>query len=147
MSRTSLSSCSQASGSGRPSLSGKRPVLPVTRWVDSASSFVFEIASLPACFAASYAKMPRRIRLLDAFLCFLLLLAAAQTLYLLLVGSFPFNSFISGIVATLGTFTLSLALRMQLWEKKTFQLSEERVFADYLICCAILFIGVFTFIG
>ncbi len=50
---------------------------------------------------------PERVRIIDYFLSFLVLTGGVQFLYMLLVGSFPYNSFLSGFISCVGTFVLS----------------------------------------
>ncbi len=54
-----------------------------------------------------------KLKLVDAFLVFLLLSGAMQFAYALLVTSFPFNSFIAGFASTVGQFVLAASLRIQ----------------------------------
>jgi oligosaccharyltransferase complex subunit epsilon len=68
--------------------------------------------------------------------------SSPQLLYAMLVGSFPFNAFLAGFFCCLGSFVLTVALRLQL----TLGLSEgirktpERAFAEYSLamCCLLL---------
>ncbi len=50
---------------------------------------------------------PSRLKLIDAFLFYVLLTGVVQFVYCLLVGTFPFNSFLSGFISTIGTFVLT----------------------------------------
>jgi len=52
-------------------------------------------------------KAPAQVRLLDAFLAFSFFTAGIQVLYMLLVGTFPFNSFLSGLSACAGVFVFT----------------------------------------
>lgn len=47
-----------------------------------------------------------RLRLVDTYLLFVLLTGIVQFLYCCLVGSFPFNSFLSGFISTVSCFVL-----------------------------------------
>ncbi|CAD7694127.1 unnamed protein product [Nyctereutes procyonoides] len=42
---------------------------------------------------------PQRLKLLDAYLLYILLTRALQFGYCLLMGTFPFNSFVSGFIS------------------------------------------------
>uniref|UniRef100_W5NMA7 Dolichyl-diphosphooligosaccharide--protein glycosyltransferase subunit DAD1 n=2 Tax=Lepisosteus oculatus TaxID=7918 RepID=W5NMA7_LEPOC len=47
-----------------------------------------------------------RLKVVDAYLLYILLTGALQFLYCLLVGTFPFNSFLSGFISCVGSFIL-----------------------------------------
>jgi oligosaccharyltransferase complex subunit epsilon len=50
---------------------------------------------------------PRKLKLIDAYLVYVLLTGIVQFAYCLLVGTFPFNSFLSGFISTVGCFILA----------------------------------------
>ncbi|KAF2847875.1 defender against death DAD protein, partial [Plenodomus tracheiphilus IPT5] len=80
-------------------------------------------------------KTPQRTKLLDTFMGFLVAVGALQFLYVVLVGNFPFNAFLSGFSATVGQFVLTASLRMQTntENKAEFEnISHERAFADFI---------------
>ncbi|KAM0712470.1 hypothetical protein Q7P37_011566 [Cladosporium fusiforme] len=58
-------------------------------------------------------KTPQRVKLLDAFLVFLMAVGLLQFLYCVIAGNFPFNAFLSGFSATVGQFVLTVSLRIQ----------------------------------
>lgn len=71
----------------------------------SASSGVGGILS---DFASKYDKStPKKIKLIDGFLAYVLATGILQFIYCALVGTFPFNSFLSGFVCTVGVFVLA----------------------------------------
>lgn len=49
---------------------------------------------------------PRKLKLIDAYLLYVMLTGIVQFAYCLLVGTFPFNSFLSGFISTVGSFVL-----------------------------------------
>ncbi|KAI9839337.1 MAG: oligosaccharyltransferase complex subunit epsilon [Sclerophora amabilis] len=53
------------------------------------------------------ARTPQRVKLLDAFMAFLLVVGALQFLYCVVGGNYPFNAFLSGFSATVGQFVLT----------------------------------------
>ena len=56
----------------------------------------------------SYQKSTnKRMKLLDGFLVYVMLTGVLQFLYCLLVGTFPFNAFLSGFICTVGVFVLT----------------------------------------
>lgn len=57
---------------------------------------------------AKYQKTtPTKIKLIDGFLAYVLATGILQFVYCILVGTFPFNSFLSGFVCTVGVFVLA----------------------------------------
>ena len=50
---------------------------------------------------------PQKLKLVDAYLAYIMLTRIFQFLYCLLVGTFPFNSFLSGFISCVGSFVLA----------------------------------------
>ena len=92
---------------------------------------------------------PRKLKLIDAYLVYVMLTGIVQFVYCLLVGTFPFNSFLSGFISTVGSFILGASLRVQLNKanQSTFNVSPERAFADFVFAHVILHLVVINFIG
>ncbi|KAL2255730.1 hypothetical protein VTK26DRAFT_2804 [Humicola hyalothermophila] len=101
--------------------------------------------------AAHYVETtPQRTKLLDAFMAFLVAVGALQFAYCVLAGNYPFNAFLSGFAATVGQFVLTASLRIQTTEgnKGEFPaVSQERAFADYVVCSLILHFFCVNFIN
>ncbi|KAF2403946.1 defender against death DAD protein [Trichodelitschia bisporula] len=96
------------------------------------------------------AHTPQRVKLLDAFLAFLVGVGALQFVYCVIVGNYPFNAFLSGFSATVGQFVLTASLRMQtnlqnVEEFKT--ISNERAFADFVFGSLLLHFFCVNFIN
>lgn len=67
-----------------------------------------------ATLCGSYASTtPRKLKLVDSLLAFLVLSGVLQFVYAVLVTNFPFNSFLAGFASTVGQFVLAASLRMQ----------------------------------
>lgn len=49
---------------------------------------------------------PKKLKLVDAYLLYVLLTGITQFLYCVIVGTFPFNSFLSGFISTVSCFVL-----------------------------------------
>lgn len=49
----------------------------------------------------------KRLKIVDAYLVYILLTGVIQFVYCALVGTFPFNSFLSGFISTVGSFVLA----------------------------------------
>jgi oligosaccharyltransferase complex subunit epsilon len=79
--------------------------------------------------AESYAKTPQLLKIIDAYLLFVMSSGIIVFLYMVLVGNFPYNAFLSGFASTVGTFVLAANLRMQLNpQNKIFQTQERYLF-------------------
>ncbi len=52
-------------------------------------------------------ETPERLKIVDAYLLYILLTGIAQFVYCCLVGTFPFNSFLAGFISTIGSFVLA----------------------------------------
>ncbi len=92
----------------------------------------------------------KRLKLIDAYLLYILLTGVVQFAYCCLVGTFPFNSFLSGFISTVASFILGVCLRLQVnpQNKSEFrELSNERAFADFIFAHIILHLVVINFIG
>nr|CAG4642220.1 EOG090X0KAT [Eurycercus lamellatus] len=102
-------------------------------------------------FYEDYAKStPTKLKLVDAYLLYILLTGVIQFLYCCLVGTFPFNSFLSGFISCVGSFVLAACLRLQVnpANKGQFeQISPERAFADFIFAHLVLHLTVMNFIG
>ena len=90
-----------------------------------------------------------RIRLIDILILSLAILSILQVAYVAIGGSsFPFNSFLSGLLSSGGSLVLAVALRIQLTNRSMFpDIKPERAFADFLVAMAVLQIAVFNFLG
>jgi len=92
-------------------------------------------------------KTPFRLKLIDVYMLYVLLTGAVQFFYCVLVGSFPFNSFLSGFISCVGTFVLFASLRLQLNPNNKLNVSSERAFADFVFCNVVFHLAVFNFLG
>lgn len=114
-------------------------------------------------FKKNYDKeTPQLLKIIDVFLVYQFLTGVLQFVYCVLVGTFPFNSFLSGFISTVGSFILTgkvsfthkmltrlqVCLRIQVSSPGTFRnISKERAFFDYLIANLILHLWVMNFMG
>lgn len=96
-----------------------------------------------------WAQTPGKLKAIDAFLVYVMLTGIIQFVYCVVVGPYPFNSFLAGFLSCIGTFVLTVALRMQATGgNKDFQESPpKRAFADFIVCNAILHLWVMNFMG
>ncbi|CAO3702524.1 unnamed protein product [Rhizopus stolonifer] len=81
-------------------------------------------------FITSYhANTPNSLKLIDIYLTYIMFTGIAQFVYMLLVGTFPYNAFLGGFISTVGSFVLAANLRIQTntTNKDSFQgMSPER---------------------
>ncbi|XP_061444778.1 dolichyl-diphosphooligosaccharide--protein glycosyltransferase subunit DAD1 [Rhineura floridana] len=117
----------------------------------SSGSGASSVGSVVRRFLAEYSSgTPSRLKVLDAYLLYVMLTGAVQFGYCLGVGTFPFNSFLSGFISAVGSFILGVCLRIQInpQNKGEFQgISPERAFADFLFASTILHLVVINFVG
>ena len=52
-------------------------------------------------------KTTQKTKLIDAYLMYIMFTGIIQFVYCLLVGTFPFNSFLSGFISCVGSFVLA----------------------------------------
>merc|ERR1712136_36062 len=75
----------------------------------------------PATFGSVVAKFsheyihntPKKLKLVDAYLTYVFFTGVIQFLYCCLVGTFPFNAFLSGFISCVRSFILGVCLRLQ----------------------------------
>eukprot|EP00873_Tetraselmis_striata_P008047 jgi/Tetstr1/428311/TSEL_018347.t1 len=122
------------------------PSLRVRAARESMAAAVTDIAKT---FAAEYKKTPAKVKLIDAYLVCNVLTGLLQYLYLLLVGSFPFNSFLAGFLTCVGSFVTTLCLRMQVDPSNAgdVKFGVERAFADYVLANIVLFLVAINYLG
>ncbi|KAF6203136.1 hypothetical protein GE061_003552 [Apolygus lucorum] len=102
-------------------------------------------------FYADYtANTPKKLKIIDAYLLYVLMTGVIQFVYCCLVGTFPFNSFLSGFISCVSSFVLAVCLRLQVNpQNKTLfsKISPERGFADFIFAHVILHLVIVNFIG
>ncbi|GAB4834783.1 Dolichyl-diphosphooligosaccharide-protein glycosyltransferase subunit dad1 [Ancistrocladus abbreviatus] len=88
-------------------------------------------------------------QIIDLYVMFAVSTALIQVVYMAIVGSFPFNSFLSGVLSCIGTAVLAVCLRIQVnKENKEFKdLPPERAFADFVLCNLVLHLVIMNFLG
>ena len=116
-------------------------------WITSVGS---QLGDVLGKVRADYSKTSTvRTRLVDALCVYALLTGVVQLVYVVVVGTFPFNSFLSSFICHVGLFALGVSLRLQLSPANTeFKwVSDERAFAEFAFCALVLFFIVFSFMG
>uniref|UniRef100_A0A0N5ADH6 Dolichyl-diphosphooligosaccharide--protein glycosyltransferase subunit DAD1 n=1 Tax=Syphacia muris TaxID=451379 RepID=A0A0N5ADH6_9BILA len=110
-----------------------------------------ELVDVLAKLFADYRRTtPSKLKIIDAYLLYIMLTGIIQFAYCLLVGTFPFNSFLSGFISTVGCFVLGTSLRIQVNpENKALypNISAERAFADFIFAHVIFHLVIANFLG
>ena len=68
--------------------------------------------------------------------------SSLQFVYAKLVGTFPFNAFLAGFFCCVGTFVLTLALRMKVGEG-----GSSHDFGGYALAMLTLFVASWNYVG
>lgn len=50
---------------------------------------------------------PKKLKIVDAYMLYILLTGVFQFVYCVLVGTFPFNAFLAGFISTVASFVLA----------------------------------------
>lgn len=64
------------------------------------------ISVLTKFYDSYMSTTPKKLKIVDAYLFYILLTGIVQFVYCCLVGTFPFNSFLSGFISCVGSFVL-----------------------------------------
>ena len=66
------------------------------------------ISTVLVKFYDDYSKTtPTKLKVIDSYLFYIFLTGVVQFVYCCLVGTFPFNSFLSGFISCVGSFVLA----------------------------------------
>ncbi|XP_074561731.1 dolichyl-diphosphooligosaccharide--protein glycosyltransferase subunit DAD1-like isoform X2 [Curcuma longa] len=72
---------------------------------------------------SAYVATPTSLKIIDLYVVYAITTAVIQIVYMGIVGSFPFNSFLSGVLSCIGTAVLAVCLRIQVnKENKEFKI-------------------------
>jgi oligosaccharyltransferase complex subunit epsilon len=88
-----------------------------------------------------------KLMLIDALVVLSVLTGLSQIVYMLLVGSFPFNSFLSGLLACMGTYAFAVSLRLRITSSEFADVSAQQAFGEFSFCFLTLFFIVTCFLG
>lgn len=97
-----------------------------------------------------YLSGPDDLKLIDGYILYSFSLVLIQLIYVVLIGSFPLNSFISGFFSSLTSFVLGVALRLQLNNSNPDlfrKMIKEISFAHFIFGHIILHLFVFNMMG
>ena len=76
---------------------------------------------------------PKKLKLVDAYLSYVFFTGVVQFLYCCLVGTFPFNAFLSGFISCVGSFILGVCLRLQVNNYLFIQIQVISLYFFYLL--------------
>ena len=116
------------------------------RWIDMGATN----AIISTILNRYQSETPKRLKIIDAYLLYVMMTGAIQFLYALMVGSFPFNSILSGFISCVGSFVLGVGLRLQVNDQNKdifVGITNERAFADFIFAHVVLHLVVINFIG
>ncbi|QLQ79700.1 hypothetical protein HG537_0C03480 [Torulaspora globosa] len=83
-------------------------------------------------------KKDNRLKLIDIFCVFLVVVAFVQTSFMVLIrDTFPFNAFLAGFIVCVGQFVLLMSLRLQLVSPFD-GISKNRAFGEFVLASLIL---------
>ncbi|KAH7277467.1 hypothetical protein KP509_39G053000, partial [Ceratopteris richardii] len=97
---------------------------------------------------STYVATPMKLKIVNLYVFCTLCTAVIQVVFVALVGSFPFNGFLSGFLSGMGTIVQAVCLWMQVIPKnKEFkELSLERAFADFVLTNLVLHLIIMNFL-
>ncbi len=110
---------------------------------------VEKLKGVGSLFLERYLRETRgTLKAIDMFLLYVLATGVLQFVYMALLGSFPYNAFLSGFASAVGVFVLGVSLRLQVESPEEFHhISQQRAFADFVLCNILLHFVVMTFMG
>ena len=117
--------------------------------IDSIKEEIKNLYELLEAFYENYKEAnSQKLRLIDTFVVFSFLVFCVQFVYVFFNGLDPMNSFLSGVMACLGTMVLLVCLRLHVNPKTKLPTdSPEKVYAEYLIASFILYFVCINFMG
>uniref|UniRef100_A0A0K0FVY7 Dolichyl-diphosphooligosaccharide--protein glycosyltransferase subunit DAD1 n=1 Tax=Strongyloides venezuelensis TaxID=75913 RepID=A0A0K0FVY7_STRVS len=93
---------------------------------------------------------PKKLKIIDAYMVYILLTGIVQFIYCVFLTSFPFNAFLAGFISTVASFVLAASLRSQvnpLNNDEFKNISPERAFADFCLAHVVLHLVVANVLG
>lgn len=127
-----------------------KPVAAPPKGAKKESSWSEFQQAIEVSYKSYFENLTPRLKLVDTFLVFLVVVALVQFVFVILVGTFPFNAFLGGFISTVGQFVLTVSLRLQSLQSnsKIFPgISPERAIGDYIFASLILHFIVYHFIN
>ena len=96
-------------------------------------------------FYSSYKeKNSWKLRLVDSFMIYVFIILCLQIGYMLLVGNFPKNSFLSGVICCVGTMALTACMRVSISNNKQ---NKQGIYIEFLFASLIFYLTIVNFMG
>ncbi|KAJ2814429.1 oligosaccharyltransferase complex subunit epsilon [Coemansia furcata] len=94
-------------------------------------------------------ETPLRLKVIDTYMVFCVVVGLAQFAYCLLVGTFPYNAFLAGFGSAVACFVFAANLRIKTNAKNAAQFTgtPESAFVEFVVCHIILHFIVANFLG
>jgi len=149
-SSTSTPSAAAAATTQSSTTSTSTPIVDSKSSTSSASLSTNPIDIISTLWDKYLTTTPQRVKLIDVFMAFLVVVGVVQFVYCVIAGNYPFNAFLAGFTATVGQFVLTASLRIQSnpANKSEFSsVSPERAFADFVFGSLILHFFCVNFIN
>ena len=106
------------------------------------------VSQILRSFLLSYKSTESRVKLIDAFALFAITQAIVQVAYLLIAGSFPYNSFLSGFFCSVGQFVFMVNLRLLITQPADFDnYPVNLAFIHAVFGSVVLYFIVLSFMG
>ncbi|CEF68305.1 Dolichyl-diphosphooligosaccharide--protein glycosyltransferase subunit DAD1 [Strongyloides ratti] len=93
---------------------------------------------------------PKKLKIIDAYMVYILLTGIVQFIYCVFLTSYPFNAFLAGFISTVASFVLAASLRSQVDPSNCEEfknISPERAFADFCLAHVVLHLVVANVLG
>ncbi|KAK9454343.1 DAD family-domain-containing protein [Dipodascopsis uninucleata] len=142
--RNAKASASSSNSTTSPSVTGSKSSSLVLPSAADTSKIIQNVVK------SYWNDTPQRLKIVDSFLVFLVVVGVLQFVYCILVGNYPFNAFLSGFAITVGQFVLAASLRIQANTSNSGEfksVSPERAFADFIFGSLILHFFAYNFIN
>lgn len=99
---------------------------------------------------AEHVSAPKRVRLIESFMAYLVVCAGVQFAFCIVFGNYPFNAFVAGFGACVGQFVLLANLRQQIHPdnaKEFSTIAPKRAFTDFILGSLVLHFMSYHFIN
>eukprot|EP00887_Chlorella_sp_A99_P000682 scaffold5.g682.t1 len=113
----------------------------------SLAAYASTVQAIAEAFSTSYAATPKQLRILDAFSLCAAATALVLAVYAKLVGSFPFNAYLAGLFACVGSMVLTVGLRMQVDPSSKDSRPAAAAFGGYAFAMVTLFLAAWNYVG
>ncbi|KAJ2863303.1 oligosaccharyltransferase complex subunit epsilon [Coemansia asiatica] len=117
----------------------------------SNEAFATSVSGIVSSLARDYAaNTPQRLKVIDAYMAFCVVVGVLQFVYCGLAGTFPYNAFLAGFGSAVACFVFAANLRMKTNPKNRAQFptgSPEGAFTEFVFCHIALHFIVANFLG